>query len=463
MFLCEKGKMQVNLPTDFENRMKIMLGVEYDSFLEAFKNEEYCVGLRLNPKKKNVKKLFSAILKNCDRVDWCTDGYYCDKSVISGNHPYHLAGLCYFQEPSAMSCVEAIKIEPDDFVLDLCAAPGGKATQAGLKLSSKGLLVANEIIPKRAQILSENIERMGISNAIVTNESPEKIAERFKGFFDKIIVDAPCSGEGMFRKEPKAVEEWSINHTKTCAVRQRHILDCAYSMLSPGGSLVYSTCTFAPCENEETVCYFLQKYPDMNLDETGLAMLENGRNEWGNNEIDVTLTKRIFPHKNKGEGHFVALFKKDGERPVRNEIKFKEDKNTQEAVKLYKEFEKSTLNVELFGCFKLFGENLYLVPHGVELDKLKVLRKGLHLGVCKKNRFEPSHALVLSLKEEHFKNKLSLSKDSLDLLKYLHGETLMGDISGYLGVFVDDNPIGWAKGSQGIIKNHYPKYLRLLK
>jgi len=452
--------MNMDLPKDFTDRMKQMLGDEYDSFARAFSDNEYYVGLRVKPDKK---ELFSEILKNCEQVEWCSDGYYCDKSLISGNHPYHLAGLCYFQEPSAMSSVEAIKIEPDDFVLDLCAAPGGKATQAGLKLSHQGLLVANEIIPKRAQILAENIERMGISNAIVTNETPEKLSERFEGFFDKIIVDAPCSGEGMFRKEPKAVEEWSINHTKTCAVRQRHILDCAYKMLAPGGSLVYSTCTFAPCENEKTVGYVLESYSDISLADTGLSMLCDGKSEWGNGKYDMTLTKRVFPHKQKGEGHFVALLKKDGEKPKREILKYKEDKKCLDAVKLYREFEKNTLITEISGCFRLFGENLYIIPHGIELDKLKVVRAGLHLGICKKNRFEPSHALVLSLKAEQFKNIISFSADSKELAKYLRGETLNGNINGYLAVCVDNNPIGWAKGSQGIIKNHYPKYLRLLK
>ncbi len=450
----------MNLPNEFEERMKKMLGDEYDSFAKAFSNEEIYVGLRIKPEKK---ELFSEILKDCEKVEWCSYGYYCDKSVISGNHPYHLAGLCYFQEPSAMSSVEAIKIEPDDFVLDLCAAPGGKATQAGQKLSDNGLLVANEIVPKRAQILAENIERMGISNAIVTNESPERLSERFEGFFDKIIVDAPCSGEGMFRKEPKAVEEWSINHTKTCAVRQRHILDCAYKMLSPGGSLVYSTCTFAPCENEQTVAYFLEKYADMHLAHTGLDMLDDGKNEWCDSRVDVSLSKRIFPHKNKGEGHFVALLKKDGEKSIREKIRFREDKKCIEAIKLYKEFEKNALNIELDGCFRLFGDNLYLIPHGIELDKLKIVRAGLHLGVCKKNRFEPSHSLVLALKEEQFKNKISYTADSKELIKYLHGETLTADICGYTAICVDGNPIGWAKGSQGILKNHYPKFLRLLR
>lgn len=453
----------MNLPYDFEIRMKEMLKDEYASFLKAFTENESYVGIRLNSRKKNVHELFDNILKDCEQVDWCDDGYYCTKDIISGNHPYHLSGLCYFQEPSAMSSVEAISVKPDDFVLDLCAAPGGKATQAGAKLSENGLLVANEIIPKRAQILAENIERMGISNAIVTNETPERLSQRFEGFFDKIIVDAPCSGEGMFRKEPGAVEEWSINHTKTCAVRQRHILDCAYKMLSPGGNLIYSTCTFAPCENEENVEYILEKYSDMHLEDTGLDMLDSGRNEWGSGKFDLEKTKRIFPHKNRGEGHFIALFRKDGEKTERRKRIPSEDKKCIDAIKLYREFEKNTLKTELTGDFKLFGDNLYIVPHGICLDKLKVVRAGLHIGVCKKNRFEPSHALVLSLEKEQFKNRITLPLNSVELSKYLHGETFAGEEKGYVAICVDNHPIGWAKGSEGIIKNHYPKHLRLLK
>ncbi len=455
--------MQINLPNDFENRMRNMLKDEYDSFIDAFLNDEINVGIRLNKNKRNIELLFSHILENCEKVAWCDDGYYCSKSIISGNHPYHLAGMCYFQEPSAMSVVEALKIEKDDYVLDLCAAPGGKATQAGLKLSCEGLLIANEIIPKRAQILAENIERMGIKNAIVTNESPEKLVGKFEGFFDKIIVDAPCSGEGMFRKEAKAIEEWSINHTKTCAIRQSHILDCAYKMLAPGGSLVYSTCTFAPVENEVTVAHFLENHTDMSLVDTGLDMLCAGRNEWCETSIDISFTKRIFPHKNKGEGHFLAVLKKDGIKRERHQIFDKEDKKSGEAVKFYREFEKDTLNITLDGNFKLFGENLYLVPHSVNLDKLRVVRAGLHLGVIKKNRFEPSHALLLTLSKDDFKKSISFEHSSSELSKYLHGETLTGNFSGYICVCVDENPIGWAKGSQGILKNHFPKYLRLLK
>ena len=324
-------------------------------------------------------------------------------------------------------------------------------------------MVANEIVTKRAQILSENIERMGIQNAIVTNETPQNLALKFCEFFDKIIVDAPCSGEGMFRKDSVAIDEWSINHTKTCALRQKHILDCAYKMLKPGGKLVYSTCTFAPCENEEVAEYLLLTYDDMKLCDTGLGMIENGRSQWGNSGLDLSLTKRIFPHKIDGEGHFIALFEKDGVKTQNNEKEKKQkDIKCENAVRLYKEFEKKYLNTELIGDFKLFAENLYIVPHGINLDKIKVIRCGRHLGVCKKNRFEPSHALAMSLKKDDFKNTISFDADSLVLDKYLHGDIINADIDGYVCVMVKNNPVGWAKGSQGVLKNHYPKYMRLL-
>lgn len=449
----------MNLPKDFEERMKRMLGEEYPLFEKALDGEGL-TGVRIKPGKK---ELFRELLNEEQRVEWCADGYYCDKSVLSGKHPYHMAGLCYFQEPSAMAVVEAMKINPDDYILDLCAAPGGKATQAGLKLSGEGMLVANEIISGRAQILAENIERMGISNAIVTNEAPERMAERFEAFFDKIIVDAPCSGEGMFRKDIKARGEWSIKHTKACAVRQGHILECAYRMLAPGGSLVYSTCTFAPEENEGAVCELLKNHSDMRLSDTSLSMLDDGRSEWGKYGYDMHLTKRIFPHRQRGEGHFLALMKKDGERQKRTEHTYKTDKKCEEAVNLLREFEKKALNTANDGVFELFGDNLYLLPHGIKADKLRIVRAGLHLGVCKKNRFEPSTALLLSLGKDAMKNKISFEPESAELHKYLCGEAIDGDINGYLAICVSDNPIGWAKGSQGILKNRYPKHLRLLK
>ncbi len=451
----------MELPKDFTARMMQMLGDEYDEFADALKNAPVRTGLRVNRRKDCAYSQMSEFLSGLEKIDWCPDGFFCDKKTISGTHPYHIAGLFYFQEPSAMASVGALQIKKDDFILDLCAAPGGKATQAGAYLDSSGLLVANEIIPKRAAILAENIERMGISNSIVTNESPEKLAEKFPRFFDKIIVDAPCSGEGMFKKEPQAVTEWSINHTKTCAVRQRHILECAYKMLAPGGYIAYSTCTFAPCENEETVEYFLDSHADMSICDTGLDMLSEGRSEWTSGRYDMSKTRRIFPHTQRGEGHFIALLKKDGESTERTVSKKASKKNTESGVKLFKDFEKETLFTDFGGCFEMFGDNLYLVPHGIDTDGIKLVRGGLHLGVCKKNRFEPSQALLSSLKLSDFKNSVSYSAESEEIRKYLRGETINSGIKGYCCVAVGKAPLGWAKGSDGILKNHFPKYLRL--
>ena len=452
----------MTLPQDFCERMRNMLDNEYDSFMESFNDSTSYSGIRINKRKSTAEQTMKQLTDELERVKWCSDGYYCDKTKLSGNHPYHIAGLCYFQEPSAMSAVEALNIHPDDFVLDMCAAPGGKATQAGAKLSQNGLLVANEIIPKRASVLAENIERLGISNSIVTNETPEKLSDKFPNFFDKIIVDAPCSGEGMFKKEPQAIEEWSINHTKTCAVRQIHILDCAYKMLKAGGYIVYSTCTFAPCENEGVVDYMLKTYQDLTLCDTGLDMLNCGNEKWADSSFDMSKTVRVFPHKHKGEGHFVALFKRCGTKTDRIMNTAKYEKRTDEGVKLFREFEKITLNSKTDGFFKMFGDNLYLVPHSVNTDGLKLVRGGLHLGICKKGRFEPSHAFLMSLNCNDIKNCLSYSADSIELNKYLHGETLLSDLKGYCAIAVEGTPIGWAKGSGGVLKNHYPKHLRLL-
>ena len=250
----------MELSKDFKDRMRDLLKDEYPDFEKAFIDGESYIAIRVNRK---IPESLKNIISNLEKVPWCPDGYYITKDILDGKSPYHIGGYIYFQEPSAMSVVPVLSIEPGDFVLDLCAAPGGKATYAGELLKGEGLLVANEIVKKRATILSDNIERMGIENAVVTNENPKDLEDKFPEFFNKIIVDAPCSGEGMFRKEERAIEEWSIEHTKSCAVRQKLILDSAIKMLSPGGKLVYSTCTFSPLENEG-VC----DYIDMMVNES---------------------------------------------------------------------------------------------------------------------------------------------------------------------------------------------------
>ncbi len=435
------------LPKDFEDRMRNMLGDEFDEFCRAFSHTENYVGVRINTLKKDSKEKVSKVLGGFDEVAWCGNGCYATKEKLSGKHPYHAMGLFYFQEPSAMGAVPVLGIEKGDRVLDLCAAPGGKSTQAGEMLFGEGLLVANEIIPKRAKILSENIERMGIKNAVVTNESPERLAEKFPEFFDKIILDAPCSGEGMFRKEPQAVTDWSIEHSEACSVRQKKIADSAVSMLAVGGRLLYSTCTFAMCENEGVCDYILSNYPNMRLVEIKEDTLIDGYDE-------NRFTKRIFPHKMRGEGHFVALFEKIGEKEnIHNRSK------TTALPKIAEEFIKENLNVELTGVPVLFGNRLYLMPEEIDLDKIKVLRACLELGEILKDRFIPSHALALTLKAEDFKHRVDISVK--DAERYMHGETLSAETKGWCVVVADGYPLGWGKGSEGVVKNHYPKNLRI--
>ena len=449
----------MKLPEKFEARMRDMLKGEYDDFLKAMEHSPLFAGIRINALKENAE---SAVLKEfgeLKKIPWCEGGFYADKNIISGNHPYHLAGLFYFQEPSAMSTVSALPIEKDDYILDLCAAPGGKATQAGALLGDGGLLVANEIVKSRANILSDNIERMGIKNAVVTNETPQKLAKKYPHFFDKIIVDAPCSGEGMFRKEPQAVDEWSVEHTISCGERQKNILDSAMKMLKGGSYLVYSTCTFAPAENEMVVAYLLENYNVELVTPKNLDMLSEGKTEWSASDFDMSKTRRIFPHLNDGEGHFVALFHSLDEVDNR-EIK-KSKQKVIDGEKLYREFEDKFLTTHLQGEFLLFGENLYLKPEGINIDKIKVIRAGLHLGICRKGRFEPSHALCLALKNTDFKNSIDFDCKSDTLKKYLMGDTIPCDKNGWCTVTVNGYPIGWGKASGGILKNHFPKYLRL--
>ena len=441
----------MQLPEEFTKRMKDMLKEEYDAFYQSFLNAPVYRGMRVNSLKPEAKNRILERFPNLERVKWCENGFYIDKEQLSGKDAYHMGGLVYFQEPSAMSTVEALGIEKGDFVLDLCAAPGGKATQAAEKLGGTGLLVANEIIQKRSLILAENIQRMGIKNAIVTNESPERLAEKYPSFFDKIIVDAPCSGEGMFKKEPQAISEWSEEHTKSCAIRQKNILKSAFSMLKIGGKLVYSTCTFAPCENEAMAEWVLDTFEDVKLLSINLDGMSDGNSEYVNSHYDLSGTKRIFPHLAKGEGHFVALFEKNS-----GDIKSYIKSYKCEYKDLFYGFQKDNLNCKLDGEIINFGDKLYLMPENIDIDKIKVQLAGLFLGVCKKGRFEPSHALCLALCKEDFKRTISV--DSTE--KFYKGETIPCQESGWTAVLYDGFPIGWGKASCGMLKNHFPKYLR---
>lgn len=440
--------MSLSLPSDFVVRMQALFGDEYKDFEKSFTTAESSVGIRINTLKSSAADKLSALPDSFDPVPWCKDGRYGDKSLLNGKHPYHAAGLFYFQEPSAMAAVPLACIKPGERVLDLCAAPGGKSTQAAAMLAGKGLLVANELVPSRAKILSENIERMGVKNAVVTNEAPEKLAKKYPEYFDCIILDAPCSGEGMFRKEPQALTEWSSEHSDACAVRQKHIAESAVKMLAPGGRLVYSTCTFSYCENEGVAEYITSANPDIHLIPSVASGLSKGFDKQG-------LTARILPHKARGEGHFAALFEKDGEKPQRQPI------TPSNAPKEFCEFADKYLKKLPVGIYITFGDRLYLMPEKLDIKNIKVLRAGLELGEIRKGRFIPSHALALALNAEDFVNTVNFEATAPEIKAFMHGETLTASINGWCAVLVDGYPLGWAKGSDGILKNHYPKHIRI--
>lgn len=488
------------LPELFLDRMKAMLSDEYEEFYEGFQGIRYSA-FRLNPHKENEEEFWNIVREMEDfpekeEIPWEKNGYYYDREkVFPGKHPFHEAGVYYIQEPSAMSPVPFLKVQPTDRVLDLCAAPGGKSTQIASYLGKDGFLVTNEIHPQRAKILSENIERMGIQNALVLNETPEKLSGTFEEYFDKILVDAPCSGEGMFRKNDNAGDEWSLANVENCAERQKEILDCAAQMLKQGGRIVYSTCTFAPNENEESIFAFLSRHPEFEPVEIGQEELfdgmEYGRDfgsllkekGWGDvcSREELSLeekkkalkaTVRIWPHKVKGEGHFFAVLQKKGE--TIGEVQARNGLEKGKAVKDYKELEeflKDTLTEEGYkeiteGRILAFGEQLYRIPKDMPaLQKLKVLRPGLHLGTLKKNRFEPSHALALALSKGKVQKSYEANLLSGECKSYLEGMTLTVDPGeytkkGWYLITVCGYSMGFAKLAGGVMKNHYPKGLR---
>ena len=427
------------LPQAFLDRMQCQLGEEYPAFLESLERPR-AVALRFNPLKGDAPKL-PFVLEN---VPWEPMGYYYDPQARPGLHPYHEAGVYYLQEASAMAPVALLEPQPGEYICDLCAAPGGKTTQIAGRMAGQGLLLCNEINPKRAKILSRNIERMGVSNALVTNEHPEKLAKQLEGFFDRVLIDAPCSGEGMFRKEEAAVTDWSPETVRMCANRQAEILRSGAQLVRPGGRLVYSTCTFAAEENEQTIAAFLAEHPEFtpeSIDAPWFTPAGEG-------------CFRMWPHKLLGEGHFAAVLRKNGgEEPERT---------AQKGEKLPKEWEQfaKELGITLpAGRAELFGSTLYWVPEGTTpLHGLKVLRPGLELGELKKGRFEPAHAMALWLETAACTE--DMSSDSQLIRDYMHGQTVPSTQRGWCLVTVDGYSIGWGKGDGNCLKNHYPKGLR---
>ena len=427
------------LPEAFLERMKTQLGEEYEAFLKSLERPR-AVALRFNPLKGDQPQLpFVG-----QSVPWEPMGYYYDPEARPGLHVYHEAGVYYLQEASAMAPVALLDPQPGERVCDLCAAPGGKTTQIAGRMLGEGFLLCNEINPKRAKILSRNIERMAVSNALVTNEHPANLAERFGGFFDRVLVDAPCSGEGMFRKEEAAVTDWSQETVEMCARRQAEILHSAAEMVKPGGRLVYSTCTFAPEEDEQAVENFLAAHPEFEpeiIETPWFVPVENGGH-------------RMWPHKLLGEGHFAAVLrKKEGEES---------DTQIPAGEKLPKQWQEFAKELDIRlpdGKAVSFGQNLYWAPEDMpDIRRLKVMRPGLELGTVKKDRFEPAHALALWLRE--CRNAQDYAADSTEMKEYIHGNVVPSRVKGWCLVTAGGYSIGWGKGDGNVLKNHYPKGLR---
>ena len=435
--------------------MKTLLGGEFDAFLKIYNSDRSFRGLRVNTLKCSADKLRGLLGFPLEPTPFCPDGFYIpvpDGVVSLGNHPLHHAGAFYIQEPSASSAVEMLEVEQGDIVLDLCAAPGGKSTQIGAKLCGTGLLWSNEIVKSRANILLSNIERMGIANAVVSNSHPDALCDALAEQFDKVLVDAPCSGEGMFRKNAAAQTEWSEEHVKSCAERQLHILNSARRALRPGGVLVYSTCTFSPEENEGVITRFLAENPDFALEDSGVSF---GRPA-------LQAARRIFP-MDGGEGHFAARLRKNGVRLPRVTAKAASAAPDREVLAFYD---------SLFAG-RPFGERIVnknnkiiILPENyIETKGLPILRAGVVLGEAVKNRIEPHHSAFAAAKPEQCVSRVDLDCESAEIRAYLHGEEIAvpAGVRGYAAVCVNGVTAGFGKASNGRLKNKYPKGLRILK
>lgn len=433
----------------FDARMKSLLKDEYDDFKNALL-EKPVKGLYLNRNKKNVERVLDQ--NYVEHHPIVENGYLYDEKYHPGRSAYFLAGLYYIQEPSAMLVADALPIEPDDFVLDMCAAPGGKSCEIASRLTGEGILIANDIEASRARILSENIERFGLDNTIVTNVDPMRFTKQFQEAFDKIVLDAPCSGEGMFRKLEQAIDTWSEEKVLECAHIQKNLLKGAYDMLKQGGMVIYSTCTYSYEENEAMVHYA--------VDELGFELLPLNKSNGLCPGVDLDEVVRCYPHHYRGEGHFIALLKKPGNSPRKQVRTIKPSVNLAD-LKVLKAFYQENLNKKVPSYIIENNGHLYAVKKNFpELKGIRVLRNGLYLGEVRKNRFIPSYSLALTLTKQDVKRSYDYPSESEEIKKYIHGETLEGTgEKGFGVIFVDGYPLSFYKESNQV-KNLFPKGLR---
>lgn len=452
----------MQLPETFARRMEEMLGEESTAFFAGYEKERV-YGLRVNTAKITPEEFEKLAPFHLERIPWVDNGFFYDPEDMPTKHPYYFAGLYYMQEPSAMTPASRLPAEPGERVLDLCAAPGGKATELGSRLRGSGLLVANDISASRMKALLKNIEIAGIPNAFLTNESPDRLAKVFPEYFDKILVDAPCSGEGMFRKESAVLEAWTPDKPVICAQIQEEITREAVKMLKPGGRLLYSTCTFSPEENEKQIARMLSENPDLKLLEVTpwYDGFSRGNPVWADNNPALERTVRIWPQHMDGEGHFLALMKKEGELITENvsaELK-RPDKKVQQILDDF--FQNIGQKAEGY-ALDVRGTYVYAVPQLTkDIRGLKFVRNGLLLGELKKNRFEPSQPLAMALTKDNYAATLDFSAEDDRVRRYLKGETILvgkeewTKPDGWQLVCVDGYPLGWGKLVNGVLKNKY--------
>ncbi|NLM55137.1 MAG: hypothetical protein GX195_09425 [Firmicutes bacterium] len=449
----------LSLPQEFLHKMAGLLGEDYPAFAASLAGTS-CQGLRINTLRVSVGDFLSLSPWDLTPIPWCSTGFYYRESDRPGKHIYHFAGMYYIQEPSAMAVAEYVAPQPGEWVLDLAAAPGGKTTHLAALMGGKGLIVANEVHRGRAQVLAQNVERLGIPNVIVTNEQPQRLAQYFPRQFDRVLVDAPCSGEGMFRKNPAARGEWSPAHAFSCAERQLRILESVPGLLRPGGWFVYSTCTFSPEENEGVVSRFLAEHPDFYVEHAPRGSgVEPGRPDWVAGPEELARTVRFWPHRLAGEGHFIAVLRRrEGTEPRRPSSEADRAKDYLD----YRSVIENILSRVPQGRPVKVGHQLYLMPADTpELAGLKVIWPGLHVGTFKKDRFEPAHGLSRILRAEDVRRVVDFPCDAPQLARYLRGEALPWDgPDGWYLVAVNGFGLGWAKLVKGVLKNHLPKGLR---
>lgn len=475
----------MGLPAAFKDRMLKLLGnEEFEKYKKSLEQSVY-KALRVNTLKITAEDFIKISPWDLERVPWTKNGFYYDEEggIPVSKHPFYHAGLYYMQEPSAMAPAQLLPIEKGDKVLDICAAPGGKSTELGARLGGSGVLVCNDVSASRTKALLKNIELFGIMNAVILNETPNRLSNHFPEYFDKILVDAPCSGEGMFRKESAMMKNWEEKGEDFYVNLQNEILPHAVSMLKPGGYLLYSTCTFSPDEDEMQVKKLLDLGLDMVdlrespliADEIKKGSIESGRPEWiGSDDLRLRGCLRFFPHRVRGEGHFIALLKKKGEAGSSSgRISGSSDMKSKAGEKTYKlppcalEFFEKVKGLD--GFLPVMGkENLYLIPEGLpELTGLHVVRSGILAGTVKnysKSTFEPAQALAMAMEAENFEDVIALSHEDERCVRYLKGETIEveSDRTGWQLVTVDGFPLGFGRAMKGRLKNKYGKGWRMV-